>query len=540
MSIATGTHSPHEPERRSEPGAAGVAAQLDRLLAHADRWLQAIVAGGDAPGLAGGGTPDATEGEHFQRAVERFAARADAVLAAVDAQLTGVPSGAGAAVADAVRRDLQALGVGFAVLRQPAAQALCARFDAALSAGGAAAAAAPTGPLRAAVAALRSFVARGAREPGADDGELLGVLDHLGDAPSVDVEAGDDAPLVLRPAGAFADDLAEFVRSARAEGQGAVAAAAALAQAPADDAARQVARRRLAALVGQARLFDLGPIAELADAAGRLVDGGATARPEFDAADSGRLADAAAMLVRLVDGLAGGPLPTVGAWRRLMGALRRRGTAIACSGAIAPPAAISVDDARLARLGAAAMALVSARDRLLSAPALRACDDEALLRRLGEIERAVSDAHAAVAALGVAGDARLDGVVVRAGARCFVVAAADVARGVAVDVDAPTAEPPADLPVLSLAEHFGAPADAAATGGAFLIVAAGGSRAAVRVDEVLGRQQLTVQPLGLPVGPHAPRGGAILADGRIGLVLSASALIAAAGGLVGAAAGGAA
>jgi two-component system chemotaxis sensor kinase CheA len=84
------------------------------------------------------------------------------------------------------------------------------------------------------------------------------------------------------------------------------------------------------------------------------------------------------------------------------------------------------------------------------------------------------------------------------------------------------------LPVLELQRVFAVrPAEAAdAAPAVMVVVEAGGARAALRVDELLGQQQVVVKNLEAHCGPVAHVSGAtILGDGRVALIVDVAALV---------------
>jgi len=84
------------------------------------------------------------------------------------------------------------------------------------------------------------------------------------------------------------------------------------------------------------------------------------------------------------------------------------------------------------------------------------------------------------------------------------------------------------LPVFRLYELFGVPGATRSPTEALLILVEGeGKRYALLVDELLGQQQVVVKSLGRSLG-EVPgiSGGAILGDGRVGLILDAAAIVA--------------
>ena len=83
------------------------------------------------------------------------------------------------------------------------------------------------------------------------------------------------------------------------------------------------------------------------------------------------------------------------------------------------------------------------------------------------------------------------------------------------------------IPMLRLGRLFGVE-DAATdpTRGLLVVMEAAGCRAAILVDELLAQQQVVIKSLGRALG-HVPgiAGGAILGDGRVGLILDAGGLL---------------
>jgi two-component system chemotaxis sensor kinase CheA len=65
------------------------------------------------------------------------------------------------------------------------------------------------------------------------------------------------------------------------------------------------------------------------------------------------------------------------------------------------------------------------------------------------------------------------------------------------------------------------------TQGLVVVVGDGSRRCALLVDELLGQQQVVAKTLGAGLGKvHAVSGGAILGDGRVGLILDPEEVIA--------------
>ncbi len=83
------------------------------------------------------------------------------------------------------------------------------------------------------------------------------------------------------------------------------------------------------------------------------------------------------------------------------------------------------------------------------------------------------------------------------------------------------------LPVFRLYKLFGVPGAATRAGEALLIIVEGeGKRCALMVDELLGQQQVVVKSLGRSLGQiPGVSGGAILGDGRVGLILDAAGVV---------------
>lgn len=88
------------------------------------------------------------------------------------------------------------------------------------------------------------------------------------------------------------------------------------------------------------------------------------------------------------------------------------------------------------------------------------------------------------------------------------------------------------LPVFRLYELFDVPGAQTDPGEALLIIIQGeGKRCALMVDELLDQQQVVVKSLGQSLGQvPGVSGGAILGDGRVGLILDAAGLVKLAGG----------
>jgi len=83
------------------------------------------------------------------------------------------------------------------------------------------------------------------------------------------------------------------------------------------------------------------------------------------------------------------------------------------------------------------------------------------------------------------------------------------------------------LPIFRLYELFDVPGAAVDLGEAMVIIIEGeGKRCALMVDELLGQQQVVVKSLGQSLGQiPGVSGGAILGDGRVGLILDAGGLV---------------
>jgi two-component system chemotaxis sensor kinase CheA len=83
------------------------------------------------------------------------------------------------------------------------------------------------------------------------------------------------------------------------------------------------------------------------------------------------------------------------------------------------------------------------------------------------------------------------------------------------------------LPLARLADLFDiADADAGPDAGIAVILDDGPQRLAILVDELLGKQEIVIKPLGEVIsGVRGVSGGAILADGRVSLILDAGGLM---------------
>jgi two-component system chemotaxis sensor kinase CheA len=83
------------------------------------------------------------------------------------------------------------------------------------------------------------------------------------------------------------------------------------------------------------------------------------------------------------------------------------------------------------------------------------------------------------------------------------------------------------VPVVPLADLFNIPGEPTdPTSGVLVVIDDDGRRLAVLVDELLGKQNLVIKSLGDTfANVEGVAGGAILADGRIGLILDAGGLI---------------
>jgi two-component system chemotaxis sensor kinase CheA len=83
------------------------------------------------------------------------------------------------------------------------------------------------------------------------------------------------------------------------------------------------------------------------------------------------------------------------------------------------------------------------------------------------------------------------------------------------------------LPIVRLHRVFGVPSPVTdPTEGLLMIVGDGERRSALLVDELLGQQQVVAKPLGDGVGAvPGISGGAILGDGRVGLILDVGAIV---------------
>ena len=82
-------------------------------------------------------------------------------------------------------------------------------------------------------------------------------------------------------------------------------------------------------------------------------------------------------------------------------------------------------------------------------------------------------------------------------------------------------------PVLRLHEFFGVkPRSNAITDGIIVVVESGQDSRALLVDQLIGKQEVVIKSLGeIFKANRALAGGAILADGRVGLILDPEALV---------------
>ncbi|MFM8290753.1 MAG: chemotaxis protein CheA, partial [Planctomycetia bacterium] len=82
------------------------------------------------------------------------------------------------------------------------------------------------------------------------------------------------------------------------------------------------------------------------------------------------------------------------------------------------------------------------------------------------------------------------------------------------------------MPLLRLGRHFGIPATADPAAAIVVVVEAGQERRCLLVDALLGKQEVVIKSLGetFPAG-RGFAGAAILADGRVGLILDTTALV---------------
>ena len=79
----------------------------------------------------------------------------------------------------------------------------------------------------------------------------------------------------------------------------------------------------------------------------------------------------------------------------------------------------------------------------------------------------------------------------------------------------------------SLADLFAIPdAEADATKGTIVVIEDDDRRIALQIDQLLGKQEVVVKSLGTALGEiPGVTGGAILGDGRVGLILDAHGLL---------------
>jgi two-component system chemotaxis sensor kinase CheA len=82
------------------------------------------------------------------------------------------------------------------------------------------------------------------------------------------------------------------------------------------------------------------------------------------------------------------------------------------------------------------------------------------------------------------------------------------------------------LPLVSLGELFGLPHEADPCRATVVVIEDAGSRVGLVVDALLGKQEVVVKSLGETFASvRGLAGGAILGDGRIGLILDAHGIV---------------
>jgi two-component system chemotaxis sensor kinase CheA len=82
------------------------------------------------------------------------------------------------------------------------------------------------------------------------------------------------------------------------------------------------------------------------------------------------------------------------------------------------------------------------------------------------------------------------------------------------------------LPLVSLGELFGLPHEADPCKATVVVIEDGGSRVGLVVDALLGKQEVVIKSLGETFASvRGLAGGAILGDGRIGLILDAHGIV---------------
>lgn len=130
--------------------------------------------------------------------------------------------------------------------------------------------------------------------------------------------------------------------------------------------------------------------------------------------------------------------------------------------------------------------------------------------------------------------AMTDGLLVRLGDFRYVIPIVNISESICPDADAICSIAERGefvlargelVPIIRLSDIFGLESRPLSEG-LFVILTAGAHRFAVLVDEVLGQQQVVAKSLGPLRASPTIAGGAILGDGRVGLILDPSALLA--------------
>jgi len=130
----------------------------------------------------------------------------------------------------------------------------------------------------------------------------------------------------------------------------------------------------------------------------------------------------------------------------------------------------------------------------------------------------------------------IDGMVVRVGSERYVIPTISVERSLRPEAEQLTSVMGAGqlmkvgnklVPLLSLAALFDVEtAEADPTRGIVVVVSDNGDRVGVMADEILGQQQTVIKPLGEGLdGAAGVAGGAIMPDGRVGLILDVGGLV---------------
>jgi two-component system, chemotaxis family, sensor kinase CheA len=128
--------------------------------------------------------------------------------------------------------------------------------------------------------------------------------------------------------------------------------------------------------------------------------------------------------------------------------------------------------------------------------------------------------------------ALLEVLLVERGGNVFGIPLANIEEAVSVTADGSSEDrPPLEirgrsLPLADLADVIGAAGDALPERASAVVVSAGGRQVALLCDMLLGEDEVVVKPLGsLLAGIPGYLGGAILGDGRVGLLLDPATLV---------------